>query len=40
MTRLVGWLGNPFRTEAAAFRWMVAIVLVVAFLTLLALALR
>ena len=38
--RLVAWLGNPLRTEAAAFRWLVAIVMLVAFLTLLALALR
>ena len=40
MTRLVARLGNPLRTEAAAFRWMVVLVLAVATFTVLALVLR
>ena len=36
----MGGLGNPLRSEAAAFRWLVAAVLVVALVTVLALLLR
>jgi hypothetical protein len=38
--RLLDRLGNPLRSEAAAFRWLLLVVAVVVLLTLLAMALR
>ena len=38
--RLLRRLGNPLGSEAAAFRWLIAITLVMAVLTGLALAVR
>jgi hypothetical protein len=37
---LLDRLGNPLRSEAAAFRWLLLIAAVVALVTLLALAVR
>jgi hypothetical protein len=37
---MLGRLGNPLRSEAAAFRWLVAITAGVAVIALLVLALR
>jgi hypothetical protein len=38
--RLFHRLGNPLRSEAAAFRWLLLVVAVVVLVTLIALALR
>ena len=40
LTDLVRRLGNPLRTEAAAFRWLVAIVVLVAVLWVLLVLVR
>jgi hypothetical protein len=37
---LIDRLGNPLRSEAAAFRWLLLIVFLVALITVLALLLR
>ncbi len=37
---MLGRLGNPLRSEAAAFRWLVAIAAVVAVVLVVVLALR
>jgi hypothetical protein len=40
LSRLLARLGNPLRSEAAAFRWLCAIVAVVALVTVAMLAIR